>query len=147
MKFLTRMMIWLSVLTTMFSCRTLDIEIKKSKNLRKNSKLKNRLVTISSGRIGCAPEKIAIAEYYEFNTFHENWEAHCLMKVFYCSANHTDFSCVPEMASHRPNPRPVSPLQPAGDKVSPQQQRAIQPQQSQQSQQSPRPAPAPVEAN
>ncbi|MFK7825281.1 MAG: hypothetical protein AB8G05_14095 [Oligoflexales bacterium] len=113
----------------MLSCKsTKDISFKKKQILKKNSDMRNRLITISSGRIGCPPEVIQIKDYYELNSFHEAWTAICFKRIFYCSYNNVSPACSerinsPEKAS---NPRgtsktkvPLSPLAPPTPKASP----------------------------
>ena len=83
-----------------------DVHHKKTGFARNNSSLKNRLITASSGRIGCPPEKITVRGYYEFNIFHSTWEAHCRGQAFYCSQSHTSLSCMPDL-SRKQTPQPV----------------------------------------
>lgn len=70
-----------------------DISFKKRRILKKNSEMRNRLITISTGRIGCPPEVIEIKDYYELDSFHEAWTAICFKRVFYCSYNNVSPAC------------------------------------------------------
>ena len=108
----------------MLSCTSVkDISFKKKRILRKNSELRNRLITISSGRVGCPPEVIEIKDYYELNSFHEAWTAICFKRVFYCSYNNVAPACKerinsPEQAPQRA-PKVSIPQPPSVPKAAP----------------------------
>ncbi|NRA43841.1 MAG: hypothetical protein HRU09_02680 [Oligoflexales bacterium] len=105
---------------------TKDISFKKKRVLKKNSEMRNRLITISTGRIGCPPEVIEIKDYYELNSFHEAWTAICFKRVFYCSYNNVAPACSERINSPegmtKPMPvrkAPLTPQPPSVPKAAP----------------------------
>ena len=117
----------LTMLVLMLSCKSIkDISFKKKRILKKNSEMRNRLITISTGRIGCPPEVIQIKDYYELNSFHEAWTAICFNRIFYCSYNNVSPACSERINSIETVPKstpmkkiPLNPEAPTPPKAAP----------------------------
>lgn len=94
-----RMLGVLGILVMLMGCRTFDVQTKDAGVFSGMTDLKVQLMMMSSSFLGCAPEQIAISEYFHLGYTSESWTASCGDRRMTCAFMHTQYHCVDKEGS------------------------------------------------